>query len=81
MAPSVGSNAASACRNASSDASTGAPGAYGGQWHVDASMPDDHGTSHLSIVDGQGGAVAMTSTVNTGWGSKLLSASTGGPRK
>ncbi|KAK9813827.1 hypothetical protein WJX73_000384 [Symbiochloris irregularis] len=50
-------------------------GAYGGVWHVDAANNDDHGTSHISISDSKGGAVAMTTTVNTGFGSKFISPS------
>lgn len=38
---------------------------------------DEHGTSHLSIVDGEGNAVALTTTVNTGFGAKLLAGDTG----
>ena len=68
------------CRNATNDAATSTPGVYGGRWHVDAAAPDDHGTSHFSVVDSQQGAVAMTTTVNTGFGSKLLSPSTGRPQ-
>uniref|UniRef100_A0A453C4B6 Gamma-glutamyltranspeptidase 1 n=1 Tax=Aegilops tauschii subsp. strangulata TaxID=200361 RepID=A0A453C4B6_AEGTS len=37
----------------------------------------DHGTSHLSIVDGERNAVSMTSTVNAYFGSLILSPSTG----
>ena len=52
---------------------------YGGPWHLqNASMPpDDHGTSHMAVADSQGGAVAITTTVNTGFGSKVISPSTG----
>ncbi|WP_088286737.1 gamma-glutamyltransferase family protein [Ideonella sp. A 288] len=33
----------------------------------------EHGTSHLSIVDADGRAVAMTTTIEAAWGSGLLS--------
>lgn len=38
---------------------------------------DDHGTSHLSIVDSEQNAVSMTSTVNSYFGAQILSPSTG----
>ncbi len=40
-----------------------------------APMPEqpEHGTSHVSIVDGDGRAVAMTTTVEAAWGSRLMS--------
>lgn len=65
-------------RNLSSDVATGATAAYGGRWHVNATEADDHGTSHISVIDAQQGAVAMTTTINTGFGSKVISKSTGG---
>lgn len=37
----------------------------------------DHGTSHFCIVDSARNAVSMTSTVNSQFGSGLLSTSTG----
>lgn len=37
----------------------------------------DHGTTHLSVLDKWGNAVAITSTVNTYFGSKVISPSTG----
>jgi gamma-glutamyltranspeptidase / glutathione hydrolase / leukotriene-C4 hydrolase len=52
---------------------------YGGKWNILKSgvMPEDHGTSHMNVVDKDRMAVALTSTVNTGFGSKVLSKSTG----
>lgn len=41
------------------------------------SQLDDHGTSHLCVVDGDRNAVAMTTTVNYYFGAKVLSPSTG----
>ncbi|EPQ26110.1 uncharacterized protein PFL1_06318 [Pseudozyma flocculosa PF-1] len=38
---------------------------------------DDHGTMHLSVVDEHGGAVALTSTVNLIFGSRVLDERTG----
>lgn len=36
-----------------------------------------HGTMHLSVVDEHDGAVALTSTVNLGFGSHILDEETG----
>ncbi|KAM3387405.1 hypothetical protein ACQJBY_010317 [Aegilops geniculata] len=55
------------------DNMTFAPQHYGGRWNI----LQDHGTSHLSIVDGERNAVSMTSTVNAYFGSLILSPSTG----
>lgn len=37
-------------------------------------MPEqvEHGTSHISIVDGQGRILAMTSSIEAAWGSRLM---------
>ncbi|CAM0904362.1 unnamed protein product [Alopecurus aequalis] len=55
------------------DNMTFSPKHYGGRWNI----LQDHGTSHLSIVDGERNAVSMTSTVNAYFGSLILSPSTG----
>ncbi|KAJ3909984.1 gamma-glutamyltranspeptidase [Lentinula edodes] len=40
-------------------------------------MPEDHGTSHISVVDKDGMAVALTDTVNTVFASQVLDPETG----
>lgn len=38
---------------------------------------EDHGTTHISVVDSEGAAVALTSTVNFIYGSRVMCPSTG----
>ena len=47
--------------------------AYGGKY----GLPEDGGTSHFSVVDASGNAVALTTTVNTGFGSLYIAGKTG----
>ncbi|XP_038688492.1 glutathione hydrolase 1-like [Tripterygium wilfordii] len=46
---------------------------YGGRWN----QINDHGTSHVSIVDKGRNAVSMTCTVNSYFGAKMMSPGTG----
>ena len=63
-------------REAISDTATNPdPTAYGGDWTIQGF--EDHGTSHLSVVDSEHNAVAFTTTINTSFGSKVMSNSTG----
>lgn len=52
--------------------------AYGGEYNFqNMTSEEDHGTSHISIVDAEDNAVSMTTTINTEFGSKVYSESTG----
>ena len=42
-----------------------------------AQPPRDGGTTHLSVIDADGNAVALTTTVNLGYGSHVIAGSTG----
>jgi gamma-glutamyltranspeptidase/glutathione hydrolase len=50
-------------------------GQPGGQRSAWAPMPDqpEHGTSHVSIVDAQGHALALTTSIEAGFGARLMS--------
>ena len=50
---------------------------YGGMWQANTTLGDDNGTSHISIVDRNRMAVSMTMSINTAFGSKVYSKSTG----
>ncbi|MSQ00994.1 MAG: gamma-glutamyltransferase [Myxococcales bacterium] len=47
--------------------------------HYGTAIPraDDHGTSHISAMDAEGWAVALTTTVNTSFGSHLVATRSG----
>jgi len=61
-----------------SDVATRPSSEYGGRYNRrGATLPPDGGTSHFSVVDAQRNAVAMTTTINTFFGSKVVSAATG----
>ncbi|WP_227718084.1 gamma-glutamyltransferase [Microbulbifer sp. Q7] len=52
-------------------AHSGVPGEFSGK-HIEAKSPEMPNTSHLSIVDQYGNAVSMTTSIETGFGSRLL---------
>jgi gamma-glutamyltranspeptidase/glutathione hydrolase len=54
-----------------------AAGLAGERGELGGLVPEDHGTSHLSAVDGDGLVVALTSTVNLWFGSGQLDPNTG----
>ncbi len=51
------------------------PGVPGALRSAFAPQPEqaEHGTSHISIVDGDGRALAMTTTIEGAWGSRVMS--------
>jgi len=50
---------------------------YGGEFNLKFAGTNDAGTTHLSVMDSDGNAVSITSTINTHFGSKVVSPSTG----
>ncbi len=54
-----------------------APDAYGMPGDGPVLPPHDGGTAHLSVMDSEGNAVALTTTVNLGFGAHLIAGSTG----
>ena len=46
---------------------------YGGDYQ----SPPDGGTSHFNVLDAQGNAIALTTTINTGFGSRFVAGSSG----
>ncbi|MGM0692246.1 MAG: gamma-glutamyltransferase family protein [Pseudomonadota bacterium] len=55
----------------SGGASPGNPGALDTAWAVQPTQPE-HGTSHISIVDEHGNALAMTSSIEQAFGARIL---------
>ena len=53
-------------------ASAGRPGAVPVAYGSQAAQPE-HGTSHISVVDGQGGALSLTTTIESVFGARLMS--------
>ncbi|MEP6653058.1 MAG: gamma-glutamyltransferase family protein [Myxococcales bacterium] len=58
------------------DVGVGSADSYGTP-SAPADLHRDGGTTHLSVVDGEGNAVALTTTVNLGFGSKVVAGKTG----
>lgn len=56
----------------SGGASPGNPGALATAWAVQPTQPE-YGTSHVSIVDEHGNALAMTSSIEQAFGARILS--------
>jgi gamma-glutamyltranspeptidase/glutathione hydrolase len=52
-------------------AQPGVPGESGAVFAPQPEQPE-YGTSHISIVDAQGQAIAMTTTIEAAWGSRIL---------
>lgn len=54
-------------------AEAGSPPGVQRQAYAPQADQPEFGTSHVSIVDAQGHAVALTTTIEAGWGSRILS--------
>jgi gamma-glutamyltranspeptidase / glutathione hydrolase len=53
------------------------PADYGDKSLAAADAAHDHGTSHVCIVDGEGNAVSLTTTVNLLFGARMIAGDTG----
>eukprot|EP00210_Caulerpa_lentillifera_P007087 g6780.t1 len=53
------------------------PNVYGGKFGLNSEVVLDFGTSHLCIVDHEGNAVSMTTSINSAYGSYVISPKTG----
>lgn len=69
----VGAEAVARVRGAFTPHATRPQGAYGG----DYGLPEDAGTSHFNVIDAHGNAIALTTTVNTSFGSLYVAGDTG----
>ncbi|MDT0499484.1 MULTISPECIES: gamma-glutamyltransferase family protein [unclassified Halomonas] len=56
----------------SGGASPGNPGSLATAWAVQPTQPE-HGTSHISIIDADGNALAMTGSIEQAFGARILS--------
>ena len=59
-------------------AKPGSPGPVGTSYAPQAAQPE-YGTSHISIVDAEGNAIAMTTTIESQFGSRQMVSVKGGP--
>ena len=48
-----------------------------GYYGSPVSIPEDSGTQHIAVIDASGQAVALTTTINTSFGSKVIATSSG----
>ncbi|KAL0342767.1 UNVERIFIED_CONTAM: Glutathione hydrolase 2 [Sesamum calycinum] len=69
----ISNNTAENLRKLIDDKKTFDPPHYGSKW----SQLNDHGTSHICIIDRQRNVVTMTTSINTHFGSRFMSPSTG----
>jgi gamma-glutamyltranspeptidase/glutathione hydrolase len=66
-----------ALRHRIDPAATLDPNAYGSTLRGPKPAAPDHGTSHFSVMDGNGNAVACTTTINTAFGAFVVAGNTG----
>ncbi len=59
------------------DDAIGKPEDYGTPNGAPVTPTDDHGTTHLAVIDAEGNAVGLTTTVNLHYGAHLLAGKTG----
>ncbi len=48
-----------------------------GYYGSPVAIPEDSGTQHIAVIDAQGQAVALTTTINTSFGSKVIAQNSG----